>query len=313
MNGMEKRSGWTGMILLVALSACCAGCTSYRFQGTIRGTESESPRGRYRIVEFKMTVPKMDIIPIRDVDDPYAIPDPWSIPQCSYKRNRDAIIRDLEIAVSPTLCSDPNAEPVSVKVISAGDTKSGIITIFFPYLISLGILPAHLATESRCDVTVALVRDPSQSRSISIEYRSDTKVSVFSPIGAISFDPVPASSFRTASGIMTAPHIDKVAMKNTQDVFIEALAKGIAACLADMERVRTALAAPVTVSTPPPAPVVSTPPPVPAVPQPSVGSSISVQISELKALRDAGTISKEEYEKLLLRAVEQNQKKEETK
>ncbi|MBR4171440.1 MAG: SHOCT domain-containing protein [Kiritimatiellae bacterium] len=306
----KKRNGHCGKrigILLILLVTVCCGCSSYRFQGTVHDpafVTGARPQGKYRIAKFKMTVPKMSGS-FRHVDDPFAAPDPWSIPQVSYKKKTELIICDLEQFIPSMFSSDNRAEPVEIQITSAGDEKSNMFSIIVPYLISLGIFPGWMGTSTRCDVIVTLARDRNLSRKFSIEYRSDMKLS-FSPIGLIPYNPVPAPSFRTGVGIMAAPHINERSCRDSQDVFCETLAMGIAACLTDMERGRyqPPLISQPTVST---TTIPSAPQPAPAPAATPTATRQTAPVSsaaKLKQLRDAGTITQEEYETMLMRTIE---------
>lgn len=312
--GAEKRNGQYGKrigILLITLAAMCCGCMAYRFQGTAQGAGSgamTTPQGRYRIADFRMTVPRMSLTPFRSVDDPMSMPDPWSIPQFSYKRKTELIIRDLEQFIPSVFTADSRAEPIEVQLTASGDENWNGLTLIFPYLISLGIAPCWLGTSTRCDVTVTFARNRNLSRRFGLEYRSDRHLTAFSPFGLISYDSVPATSFRTGSGVLVAPHTDERAGRDTQDVFCETLAKGIAACLAEMEQSQfqvPRVSPPAAIVSPSAQAVVPAPVVPAAAPAGAPNTNPAADAAKLKQLRDAGTITQEEYEKMLLRAIEQ--------
>ena len=105
-----------------------------------------------------------------------------------------------------------------------------------------------------------------------------------------------------------APHTDERAGRDTQDVFCETLAKGIAACLAEMEQSQfqvPRVSPPAAIVSPSAQAVVPAPVVPAAAPAGAPNTNPAADAAKLKQLRDAGTITQEEYEKMLLRAIEQ--------
>ena len=214
----------------------------------------------------------------------FAMPDPWSIPAVSKRLEESDICNDVMNRNPSIFNRSPESTPLEVEIRSRNESKGGAWSILFPYLLTLGVFPAWTYTPSQCEITVTSIADRNKRQSCLVDFRSDSSLTVFSPIGLISYDYVPgAVSCRTGSGIMKAPHLDKECLANLQAVYTETLAAGIATCVHEIER-----SIPVTVKEQPgretgPAKVTE-------------NVMLKEKIMRLKELKDSGILTNDEYE-----------------
>ena len=164
---------------------------------------------------------------IRDMnkDNPYVMADPWSIAQTVSLMKMEQLAEKIEESCPDVFANDVSAQRIDVKVVCRSEDNRYGVTILFPYLLSLGTLPAIWETLSDCTVEVCTTADGKRiGHVVPIELSSIGKLTVFSPIGLIDFErPIDSISQRHGSGIMEAPHLEPVVRQNFSWVFAESV------------------------------------------------------------------------------------------
>ena len=145
------------------------------------------------------------------------------------------------------------------------------------YILTLGLLPAEIHDDCLFQLDVQRVSDMKRTRGTLVTIKYDTRMSLFTPLGLIGFD-----------------HDDSVAIcrdtiATSTDVQPETIAAAVVAQLQQLELEDLAESSHTTH----------------AVEQKTHTIAIQQQIDSLKSLRDAGTITEQEYQNMVLRAINQ--------
>lgn len=212
------------------------GCTSYRFQGNVAQAFGNMPmtEKKYRIEKI---INKVNNGIYSSGQDAFSVPDPWSIPAVSKKLEETELCSDVMNANPSIFSRSSDSIPLEVEIRSRMESKDGRWSIIFPYILTLGIFPAWMGTASQCELTVTSLMDRNIRTSCIIDFRSDMKLTVFSPIGLVSYDTISgAASCQTGSGLMTAPHVDSGSLWHLRTVYAETLAVAIGRCVNELER-----------------------------------------------------------------------------
>ncbi len=268
------------------------GCSSYRFASESRPNGNIDVKGRYRIAHITISGEfnngfNNNIKAIQK--NPFAVRNPWSIPQVAMRYPYEDL-RQMVIKKYPNVFADNPALPPIDIIISCNNEYKGMI--LFPYLVSLGTLPAFFRTTSDCTVEIRPTSSMMSTSSRSVRFVSDGKMTVFTPFGLIPFDSMPSvQEQRLGCGVMSAPHLDETARRHVLEVFANTVAD-----LA-IEQIKEAESkALIVVHSEKPVDKCTTAEP----PQPS---NLVNGIEQLIALRDSGVITDQEFLELSKRAV----------
>lgn len=259
------------------------GCSSYRFQGNISHPVDTTlvSEKKYRVDTF---MNKTDNGSSSMGQGSFAATDSWSLPGASEKLCASDICNALMRSNSKVFSETAESIPLAVEINTRSETKEGLWTMLFPYLLTLSIFPAHVHTPSQCEVTVVYMNDRSIRQSCIVDFRTESKLSVLSPIGMASFDSVPgAVSCRAGSGIMKAPHLDNGCLSDLQAVFTETLSAGIVKCIQEIEN-RSSLSASAPAK------------PLSVIETPSETEALKKKLRMLKELKESGVLTESEYE-----------------
>ena len=154
--------------------------------------------------------------------------------------------------------------------------------MFFPYIVSLGTLPAFITTTSECRVEVRPHASQS-SASRKLRFSSDMKLTCFSPIGLIPYDEL--SNVREqnfGSGIFDVPHAGGDALNRLNTIAVNAIAYSVVAQLAELESKGLPMRKPATI-----------------IPKPDGSADEAVKkLQNLQNLRNQGLITEEEFKKI---------------
>ena len=228
----------TGKIVAGILCvATLAGCTSYRLTGRFMSHGEACPQPtaqKYHIAHLTIDAARGGNQVARNLnrDNPYAAPDPWSIPQTASLMRMDQLAEKIEESCPDVFANDASAQRIDVKVLCRNEDSRYGATILFPYLVSLGTLPAIQEILSDCTVEVCATADGKRiGRVVPIELSSIMKLTVFSPIGLMDFErPTDVISQRHGTGVMAAPHLEPSVQHDFSRVFAESV--GAAVCRA---------------------------------------------------------------------------------
>ena len=210
-----------------------SGCSSYRFQGNISSATHANfvAEKKYRLNTF---LDKTDNG--SSSMGQAAFTDPWSLPGAGNSLCSSDICNAVMLSNPHVFSQAEESIPLTVEINTRSETKEGSWTVLFPYLLTLSIFPTHIHTPSQCDVTVIYFNDRNIRQSCSVDFRTESKLSVLSPLGRSSFDSVPgAVSCRSGTGIMMAPHLDSGCRSDLQRVFTETLSAAIIKCIQELE------------------------------------------------------------------------------
>ena len=219
-----------GAFVLVAV----CGCTSYRFTGSVDGASMANEvqaKRKYRICKLSFDVKRGLNQQIRDSqgDSPFAMPDPWSLPQVA-SASREAYLIEMIHAARPEIFSVAlTAIPLEIKVQGGRENKDYGWSILCPYLITLGIAPAFLETRSECNAEVKIVDGQILDSVVGLSFCSNMRMTAFSPFGLIEYEDRMSGvqSQAVGSGVAAWPHGNDEVLKQLQRVFSETLADAI--------------------------------------------------------------------------------------
>lgn len=123
-----KEDCWMKRILVAFVMVAVCGCTSYRFTGSVDGASMANgvkTKGKYRIYKLSFDVKRGLNQQIRDSqgDGPFAMPDPWSLPQVA-SASREACLIEMIHATHPDVFSSVStAIPLEIKVQGGRENK----------------------------------------------------------------------------------------------------------------------------------------------------------------------------------------------
>ena len=295
MNLPVAASALSALLLL-------AGCHSYRVAGNVKNAPGPSAKanGRYHLREIKFDVH----IPNNPLyGGPMANP---HVPVQVASQMDDTRIREFcEKKWPETFSSDESGTAIDVTVTGTSPKDSYGWTFFFPYFLSLGILPGGIDVESDARVNVKI--DGLHLMSSEASYASDRKVTAFSPFGAIPFSRDCGYTHVETDEEAAFPLNPKTLETMSETVFCKTFGDAVIKCLCEYERSIAVPSAPPVV--PPPATSTEAKPMVSAetktAVKPSPAKPLYESIENLKKLRADGIITEKEYQDMVLRAVEQ--------
>ena len=282
-----------------------AGCHSFRVAGSVKNAPGPSARvnGRYHLREIKFDVH----IPNNPFyGGPMANP---HVPVQVASQMDDTRIREFcEKKWPETFSSDESGTAIDVTVTGTSPKDSYGWTFFFPYFLSLGILPGGIDVESDARVNVKI--DGLHLMSSEASYASDRKVTAFSPFGAIPFSRDYGYTHVETDEEVAFPLNPKTLETMSETVFCKTFGDAVIKCLCEYERSIAAPAPPVATSVAPPVAISTEAKPAVAtetktVPKPNHSKPLYESIENLKKLRADGIITEKEYQDMVLRAVEQ--------
>ena len=213
----------SGLVVMAGVFLC--GCSSYRFQGhVVKGASTSEPCVmKYWIGPVVVRVDRQIVAGEEGR---------WDGQNINERRiRRDAIKRNPNLFA----CFGKGIPlSVTIRVYSKHeDDKLSSV----PYIATLGVCPMRIGESNRCELTVAIEGECGISQTCDFQFRSDLKMSAFSPLGLVPFNRVPeAASYRRGSGLLTAPLIDKGCGVDWEAVFVETLVDGIDVCVREIEK-----------------------------------------------------------------------------
>ena len=306
------KTTWIG----IAAALLASGCGSYRFTAqTLSNVAEDRPalRGQYRIAHLTVTsgMGFNNVMKKMNDNNPFAFPDPWSIPQVSARAQNEVLQQLIARKYPSTFVNDSTAIPIDLVITCTAENKELGWTFLFPYLVSLGTLPAFQHTTSDCTVEIRSVFNlPIGHAPSAVRFGSDWKLTAFTPIGAmVTYDELPGMlEQRSGCGVDCAPHQDSGTKDKILETFAGAVAEAVVTQLREIED--KGLLANVPQPVPPASVVVVAPPePAPADVAPAQASPAAAEqpleekLKRLKKLRDTGAITEKEYVDLTLRIV----------
>ena len=290
-------------IALPILSAMLlfAGCHSYRVAGSVKDASGAMAQvnGRYRLREIKFDVH----IPNNPFyGGPMANP---HVPVQVASQMDDTRIREFcEKKWPETFSSDESGTAIDVTVTGTSPKDSYGWTFFFPYFLSLGILPGGIDVESDARVNVKI--DGLHLMSSEASYASDRKVTAFSPFGAIPFSRDYGYTHVETDEEVAFPLNPKTLERMSETVFCATFGEAVLKCLHEHERrFGTPSATSVTPSAGEPTAKPTVANEIKTAPKPNNAKPLYESIENLKKLRADGIITEKEYQDMVLRAVEQ--------
>ncbi len=268
-------------VLSVGLCICAVatGCNSYRFTATYP-RENTTVKGRYRIATIKSHIPVTQ--PIGFVTPQFSVPDPWSIPQVASKIPEETLKSMIWSRYQDIFTTDIDATPIDIEIHPVSEKKSGMWSIFFPYIVSLGTLPAFINTTSECRVEVR-PHSSASSANRRLRFSSDMKLTCFTPIGLISYGELPdvrEQSF--GSGIFDVPHAGGDALNRLNTIAVNAIAYSVVAQLSELESKGATMRKPATIKSKPAVAI----------------DDVINKFEKLQHLRKKGLITEEEFNKI---------------
>ena len=286
---------------VLTASLLFAGCHSYRVAGSVKDSSGSAAqvKGRYCLREIKFDVP----IPQHPLyGGPMANP---QVPAQVASQMDDTRIREYCEKRWPNIFS-ANEDDTALDVTVTGKTPSNSYgwTFFFPYFLSLGILPGGIEVESDARVNVKI--DGLHLVSGEARYTVDRKATAFSPFGAIPFSRDCEHSHVEVEEEVSFPVSPKTLENMSETVFCATFGDAVIKCLHEHER---SVATPSATSVAPSAAVPAAKPTVATETKTAEKSSnvkpLYESIENLKKLRADGIITEKEYQEMVLRAVEQ--------
>lgn len=219
--------------------AILSGCSSYRAVGRYqsRSTVYQEASQKYRIRHLSFSVRKGINTMLREMNEtfPYISPDPWSLPQHASLLDEEKLKTAIQTAKPAVFITDKSATPVDIKFICQQEFSDLGWTILCPYLVTLGVFPAWTRRVSFCEMIVTV--DEQRQSKIQLEFTTDGKMSVLSPLGLVHFDETPnAIAQKIGNGIFTAPHENILTAKQFTDTVSQTIAIATSAALAELEK-----------------------------------------------------------------------------
>ena len=278
--------------MVVLLLAC--GCISYRFASENRSWSSIDVKGKYRIAHITVSgeIGFNDVDKAMKKNNLFATPDPWSMPQVAMRYSSETL-RQMIIKKYPTVfVDDPAVPPIDIIISCNNEYKERLWTILFPYVISLGTLPAFQRTISDCAVEIRPAHSMVSTSSRSVRFVSDCKMTATSPFGLIPFDSMPnAQEQQLGSGLMAAPHLDETTKRHSLEVFVDTVANLAMEQIKESEDRTWGVVHP------------EKPVDKRTTEEPPQLSNLVGEIERLKVLRDSGAITEREFQELSERAI----------
>ena len=224
------------LVSVLALGVVC-GCTSYRFSGlSSQGTSARNvaTKNHYCVSHLRFNVIRglNEAVRQQQGENPYAAPDPWSIPQTASLSREEVLLPVIQSAY-PSVFFPDGQERLEVDVSSSVETTDGMWSVFCPYLITLGIAPMYQTVHSECAVEVKRIADGSLIGKSTIRFDTNMRMSATSPLGAmIGYDREGGvQSQETGSGVGCWPHSDIEVARKVQKVFAETVADAVVSIL----------------------------------------------------------------------------------
>lgn len=235
-SAMRRTAGLFGCVML--LFGCVllmAGCCSYRFNSSGDTLPVAKLNGQYRITGLSFDV-KRGFQGLNYGDNPFAPPDPWSLPQAVSLMPEKTIVPAIKRKVK-VVWDSPESVPVEIAVSMMSEHKELQATILIPYLVSLGTLPMWNRTISACEVSVAIGNGANRRQyAYEREFVSEWKMTATTPIGLMDFDRCPdAIAQRRGNGTDATPHLNKVCRDNLMAVFAETVAEALSESMTQYE------------------------------------------------------------------------------
>ena len=109
--------------VILSVTTMC-GCSSYRFIATGE-KDGYSPRNKYRIANLIIHAPRglNNYVKQTNVDNPFVVPDPWSIPQVASVYNMEKLRKMIEQRYPSIFVYDESATPIDVNVYCTNEEK----------------------------------------------------------------------------------------------------------------------------------------------------------------------------------------------
>lgn len=220
-------------VLAVLIAISISGCASYRMGAKIDGGRpSTGLQNRYRIGKITFAVPlaKNPVYGGEMVD--YDSP-----PQAGAMMDEDRIRDFCESRHPDIFVAGDKGIPIDVAVESSSPNKEHLWSIIFPYMLSLGILPAWCETTSTAKISINV--SGRQEADSSATYVSNDKVTCFSPLGIISYSrDINMDHVETAECALGLSDPKRAMREISEAVFLNSFCDGILTSLSKYERGR---------------------------------------------------------------------------
>ena len=253
-----------------------AGCHSYRVAGNVKDSSGPSVQvnGRYylREIKFDVQIPQHPIY-----GGPMANP---QVPVQVASQMDDIVLREYCEKQWPGIFSSSKDTIAVDVIITARRPKDSYAwTFFFPYFLTLGILPGGVKVESYARLNVKV--NERHLASGEANYVVNRKVSAFSPLGVIPFSRGCGYPYVEATEEVSFPANPRTVEKMGETVFCKTFAETVLKCLYEYERNNARPAA-----------------------EPIRSKPLSSSIENLKKLRADGVVTEKEYQDMVMRIVE---------
>ena len=215
---------------IVMLFVAVSGCASYRIAGGIHDCPSvrNSLKKTYRIETIAFDVPLE-----RNLIYGGSSAHPYSPPQHGANMDEDRIKHYIEDRF-PAVFDAKQGTPISITLSAPRPETSGAWSILFPYLMSLGVLPCWMETETYARVTVSVSGKPEAS--CAVDYKGKCKASCFSPLGAIPYSKdCGMDVVETDEVVLNVSSVNGVLKQLNEKVFLRTLAAAVEKCLSEYE------------------------------------------------------------------------------
>ena len=210
-----------------------SGCGSYRMGAKVDGNRSMAGlQNRYRIGKITFSVPlKKNHVYGGEVAD-------YNAPQQTGSMMDEDRIRDFcELRYPDVFVADDKGIPIDIAVESSSPNKEYEWSILFPYILSLGILPAWIETTSTAKISITVSGE--QVSDSSVAYVSNSKVTCFSPIGIIPYSrDIDMDHVETAECALGFSNPKMEMRKTSEAVFLNSFCDGILISLSKYESSR---------------------------------------------------------------------------
>ena len=219
------------IVVLTAISI--SGCASYRMGAKTDGNRSATGlQNRYRIgkITFAVSLVKNPVHggEVVDYDSP---------PQTGSMMDEDRIRDFCESRHPDIFTAGDKGIPIDVAVESSSPNKEHLWSIIFPYMLSLGILPAWCETTSTAKISITV--SGRQEASSFVTYISNDKVTCFSPLGIISYSrDINMDHVETAECVLGLSDPKRAMREISEAVFLDSFCDGILTSLSKYERSR---------------------------------------------------------------------------
>jgi len=218
-------------IVVVLTAIFLSGCASYRIASKGDGRRCQTGlQNRYRIgkITFSVQLEKNPVYGGEVLD--------YSVPMQTGSMMDEDRIRDFcELRYPDIFVVGDKGIPIDVTIESSAPDRGYAWSILFPYLVSLGVMPAWFETSSNAKISITV--SGKQVADSSVAYVSNAKVTCFSPIGIISYSrDINMDHVETAECALVISDVKRKLRKISEAVFLNSFCDGILISLSEYER-----------------------------------------------------------------------------